>query len=226
MNLRWTLPIVAFVLGLTACTPQQALLMSVLPDGMAAALLGNLEKVEEKNRIRIVELEAKKDWEGLAKFAEENIAKDPRSPEWWMVKGYAYGEMKRHDREIAAYQESVRLAPDDVSGWNLLAQAYRSNNQPDRAIRTLDNALMVTRQNPATFTLLGELYAETGRDSSAINAYQAAVKLDPKQAEGWFGLGRSYVRTGRTKEAREALIALKPLSVERAVALEALLLKR
>lgn len=209
--------------SLAACTPQAGLLMSLLPDGTVPILLSNLERVDDNNRQRLEDFERRGDWIGLARFAEENLAKDKSNVDWWLVAGYAYSRLGQHQRATEFYGEAVRLAPEEATGWNLLAQSYRATGQPQRAISTLNNALLAVRDSPETFYLLGESYGDIGRFDLARVAYQEALKIDSGFAEAWFGMGRACVRLDRSAEAREivgVLERLNPrLATELAVAL-------
>jgi len=202
----------AFVLvAITACTVQQQLLMNLLPDGTIPVLLSNFERVGDTNRRRIAEFEQRRDWDGLAKFAEENIKIDKSIADWWLVAGYAYSQSGQRRRAIECYGELVRLSPEDALGWNLLAQSYRLNGQPDRAMQIVERALNVTQESPATWFLQGELYSDMNRFEQAIGGYRAAIKLDQRFAQAWLGLGKAYARLGRTTELKQVSEALEKL---------------
>ena len=209
--------------SLAACTPQAGLLMSLLPDGTVPILLSHLERVDDSNRRRLEDFERRGDWNGLASFAEENLARDKSNADWWLVAGYAHSRLGQHQRATEYYGEAVRLAPEEATGWNLLAQSYRATGQPQRAINTLNNALLAIRDAPVTFYLLGESYGDIGRFDLASGAYQEALKIDSGFAEAWFGMGRAYVRLGRSAEAGEVVTVLErlnpPLARELAAAL-------
>lgn len=196
---------------LPACTPQTAAIMSLLPDGTVPTLLSNLERVEDQNRKRVVELEARKDWDGLAKLAEDNLAKDRNNSDWWIVAGYAHSQAGRHARAIECYGEVVRLVPDEMLGWSLLAQAYRNAKQPARAVQALNHAHLVRHGTVETWYLLGESYFDLDRDLPAVAAYGQALQLNRGFARAWFGLGRSYARLGRRAEFEQALTSLAQL---------------
>lgn len=196
---------------LPACTPQTAAIMSLLPDGTLATLLGNMERVEDQNRKRVIELEARKDWDGLARLAEENLAKDRNNSDWWIVAGYAHAQAGRHARAIECYSEVVRLMPDEMLGWSLLAQSYRDAKQPARAVQALNHAHLVRGGTAETWYLLGESYFDLGRDLPAVAAYQEALQLNRGFARAWFGLGRSYARLGRQAEFEQVLTSLAQL---------------
>ena len=200
--------LLAFLAG---CGPKAALISSLLPDGTMSILMSHLEREEDGNRRRIYELEAKKDWDGLSKFAEENLAKDPFTPSWWLVAGYAHAQAGRKTRAIECYGEMVRLSPDDLLGWMLLAEAYRDTKQPQRVVQTLNNAHLATRGTADTWFMLGETYAELNRDLPAASAYLESVKMNEQFARAWFGLGRASARLNRRTDFEQALQALQRL---------------
>ena len=197
---------------LLACTPPTAALFAILPDGTTSVLLSHFQGMDESNQKRVAELEARKDWEGLAKLAEENLARDRNSSDWWIVAGYAYSQAGRQQRAIECYSEVVRLAPDDVLGWTLLAQSYRDAKQPLRAVQTLNNANRVRQGTAETWFLLGESYSDLDRDLPAVSAYREAVERNGDFAQAWFGLGRAYARLGRSAEFEQALKRLEELN--------------
>ena len=204
---------------LAGCTPQAALLLQALPEGTIPALLGNLQRVDDTNRMRLAELERRGDWDGIARFAEENLVKDRGNSDWWLVAGYAYSQLGRHADAIRCYAEMVRLGPDDILGWNLLAQAYRVAGQPQRAIQTLDNALRVRTDSAPTWFLLGESYRDLNRFEPALGAYREAVRLDNGLAQAWFGMGTAFARLGRKQEFEEVVAVLRRLDPALAIAL-------
>ena len=58
-------------------SPAAQLLIGLLPEGTFTTLLNNMKGVSEPNRDRLAALEEKGDWNGVAQFAQENIAIDP-----------------------------------------------------------------------------------------------------------------------------------------------------
>jgi tetratricopeptide (TPR) repeat protein len=208
--------------ALAACTPHTAALFSLVPDGTVPILLSHFQGMDESNRARIAELESRKDWDGLAKLAEENLVKDRHNSDWWTVAGYAHSRAGRHQRASECYSEVVRLAPDDLLGWSLLAQSYRDAKQPLRAVQTLNNAHRVRQGTAETWFLLGESYSDLDRDLPAASAYREALQQNGEFARAWFGLGRSYARLGRKAEFEQVLKNLEQLNAPLAKELAAL----
>ena len=204
---------------LAACTPQAAVLMSMLPAGTASVLMSHLERVEDTNRTKVAELEARGDWEGLLRLADENLAKDASITDWWMVAGYANTRLERHERAAECYGQVVRLEPDEPAGWHLLAQSYREMKQPQRAVAVLGRALLVLRDSPVTHFMLGESYGDLGRFPAAAAAYRQALRVAPKFAQAWYRLGHAELQNGRVTEAEQAVRALEQLDPQLAAAL-------
>lgn len=214
--------VVAFCFG---CTPQQMLVQALIPDGTASMLLSHLQTVEDGNRRRVIDMEQKGDWTGLSRFADNNIATDPFSPEWRMIGGYAQLQLRDYAKAMAYFSEMIRLAPDDATGYHFLAETQRAAGQPQRAVTTLERALLVVRESPLTHQLLGEAYSDLGRYRPAADSYNRALALDPMLTDAWFGMGRASLQLGRAADARDALTELERLRSSRAAELRVLLAK-
>lgn len=206
-----------------ACTPQQMLLNALVPDGTASVLLSHMQDVPDANRQRVAELEKQGDWAGLAKFAEDNIAKDAFSAEWRVVAGYARSQLRDYPRAIAHFSELVRMAPDDATGYHFLAETQRAAGQAERAVTTLERALLVVRESPVTYQLLGEANRDLARYVPAAAAYRRALAIDSNYGDAWFGLGLASLRLARNADAREALRALDQMRSPRAAELRAMM---
>lgn len=211
----WIVAIVLTV-GLGACSPQAALLASLVPDGTVSTLLGHLERVEDENRKRVVQLERTGRWSELASFAELNLAKDGSNAEWWIIAGYAQSQAGDHQAAANAYMQAVRLEPDSALAWNMLAQSHRAAGNSAQAITVLNRALLSVRDAPLMVFLLGESYSDLGRYGEAVTAYRQSIALENEFSAAWYGLARAYARMGRGEEAEAARARLAVFDPERA----------
>jgi tetratricopeptide (TPR) repeat protein len=200
-------------------TPAQQLLLAAIPDGTLSILLSHFERQPSANRQRVAELEQRGDWVELAKFADENIAKDRSNAAWWMVAGYAYSQQKQHARAIQCFREMVRLEPDMADGWNLLAQEHRTIGDPQRAIAIINNALLVLRESPATLLILGDANSDLQRFEPAVRAYRQALDMDGGLMQAWVGLARSYLKLGRDAEAENIARSMEKSNPQLAAAI-------
>ena len=211
------------ILLLAACTPQQMLLSSLVPDGTASVMLGNLQGIADANRRQIAGLEQREDWPGLLAFAEQNIARDPFSPEWRLVAGYASGRLGNHRAAAGHYGEMLRLAPDDPAAYRLLAGAQFAGGDPRRSARTLEQGLLAGGESALTLSLLGDVRADLGEQEAAHSAYRRALSLAPRLEPAWWGLGRLSLSMGRRDESRRAAALLREMNSPYGEALERLI---
>jgi tetratricopeptide (TPR) repeat protein len=197
--------------ALAACTPQQAVILALTPAGAASTLLGNMQGVGADNRKHIAALEAQGRWDEIAKFADQNLAKDRANADWWIVKGYAASQLTDYRGAIDSYGQAVRLEPDSALAWNMLAQSHRAAGDSRRAAVLLERAMLAVRDVPTTPYLLGESYSDIGRYADAVAAYRIALGMDPKFTPALAGLSRAYSQMGRDGEARAARSALEKI---------------
>src|SRR5688572_286880 len=209
----------AFAAG---CTPHSAFLMGLLPDGTVSALLNHVDSQNEPLKKLVYDLESRKDWNGLAKLADDNLAINRNHADWWFISGYAHSEARRPGRAADSFANLVRLAPDEPTNWMLLAQALRDSKQPQKAVQALGTAHQLRRGTPTSYYLLGESYSDLDRDLPAVSAYREALQLDADFAKAWFGLGRALARLGRTADYESALKSLNRLDPKLAKELTAL----
>jgi tetratricopeptide (TPR) repeat protein len=185
--------------------------LSLLPQGTFTTLLNNMSTASDPNRKRLAEMEQKGDWQGIADFAQENLAKDSQNAEWWMMRGYAFIRMEQFPRAAESFQEAVRFEPNEMLGWHLLAETYRLMKQPERAVRTLDAALRVSQDSPTTWYLMGESLHDLERYDRAAQAYQQAINRDSRNVGAWYGLTVVNYRLGRKADTDAALAGLRRL---------------
>lgn len=197
--------------ALAGCTPQQALLSSLLPDGTTSVLLSHFQAEEEGNRKQVAALEGRKDWDGLVKLAEENLKTDRRIASWWFVEGYAHAQAGRHLKAAESFNELALLEPNDIENWEMLSRELLASGQSQKAVQTLNNALRMRDDSPTAWLLLGQGYEDLARPDLATGAYRAAIKLDANLAQAWFGLGRASVRLDRRADFEQALKTLQKL---------------
>ena len=204
---------------LSSCGTPAQLLLAVIPDGTLSTLLSHFEPAPTANRQRVAQLESRGEWVELAKFAEENLAKDKSNAAWWMVAGYAYSQQKQHARAIQCFREMVQIEPDGPDGWNLLAQEHRTVGDPRRAIAIINNALLVLRDSPTTLLILGDAYSDLGQFDPALRAYRQALDLDARLMPAWAGLARTYIKMNQSSEAEDIARSLEKSNPQLAAAI-------
>lgn len=175
----------------------------------ASALSDRGDSYDE--RALIADLNKKKNWDGLLRYAQERQRSDPGGSDGAVVASYAMFRKGNYSKAIALLQPVVQRNPEDIGAWNLLGESQRKAGQPGQAARTLERASVVGRTSFVTFFFLGEAYRDNQRLDRAIPAYREATRLAPAFAQGWFELGSACLRTGEKGEAAGALDNLQKL---------------
>lgn len=109
------------------------------------------------------------------------VAEDPDDPRpySYLVQDY----VRRNDLDSAAwaYENLVRISPDDFRSWLELGRLRAELGQLSKAKRALQQSLEIdsTRNNIFSLATLGELYAREHNADSAILLYNKALRIDP-----------------------------------------------
>jgi Tfp pilus assembly protein PilF len=108
------------------------------------------------------------------------------------------------DRARRAFEEAVRLAPDDAASWHGLAGLALQSGDPARAIELAERAL---RAAPPTASLLydyGNYLVEAGRLGDAIEPFRNAITQQPTSLPFRMNLAVCLHRLNRLPEAEAA----------------------
>jgi len=178
-------------------------------DPLASALYARGSTYEERDQI--TELNSKRDWDGLLRYALALLRRDPGGTDGGVLAGYAWLRLGDYSKAVSSLSQVVQQNPEDVAAWNLLGESQRRAGQPGQAVRTLERASIVGRTSYVTFFFLGEAYRDALRLDRAVPAYRESVRLEPEFARGWFELGAASVRTGDRDEVAAALESLQKL---------------
>jgi tetratricopeptide (TPR) repeat protein len=128
-------------------------------------------------------LEKEQDWPGLLTWCRRWTQAEPGDEAAWLVLGFAYGKLSRHQEEIEAYREALRLKPDYDLAWNNLGVAYGKLGRHQEEIEAYREALRLTPDYALAWYNLGLAYTNLGNRSAALEAVKELRRYDPKKAE-------------------------------------------
>jgi tetratricopeptide (TPR) repeat protein len=157
-------------------------------------------------------LERSRDWAGLLDWGQAWAQADALNPLAWFVQGRALNQMGRLPEAIAAYQQNLRLAPDDVLARNNLGNVYRDSGRPREAMEAYRAAVEIDPDYVQAWHNLGLTFYLTKGQAGVVQALQKLQATDPALAEVWRKLAIDYSITRDKRVAREAVRVLRGLS--------------
>ncbi|MDO8264356.1 MAG: c-type cytochrome biogenesis protein CcmI [Gallionella sp.] len=137
---------------------------------------------------------------------EKKLEQQPENPDGWWVLARSYSEMQRFPDAVRAFEQLVKLVPNEAQLWASYADVYAMNNNRSllgEPTRFLDKALELDGNNTFALALSGSAAMERGDYAAAITHWENLLNLVPSdKAE------MQMIRDG-IKQAREFLAKQK-----------------
>ena len=118
--------------------------------------------------------------EGLQKLANK-LEKNPEDPNGWYMLARSYIEMKRYAEGAKAYEELVKLEPNEAQLWanyaDVFAMAHGKTLQGEEVTRLLERALALDPNNITALALSGSAGMERGDYVVALTNWQKLYGL-------------------------------------------------
>jgi tetratricopeptide (TPR) repeat protein len=101
----------------------------------------------------------------------------------------------------AAFEQAVRLSPNDPQMRRQLADTYASNGRSDEALAELMAARLVAPRDAPTHAAIGTVFLDVGRPADAVRALMRALELLPERYQTRYTLARAFDALGRADDA-------------------------
>ncbi len=137
---------------------------------------------------------------------EAKLVKLPENPDGWLVLARSYSELQRFPEAVRAYEQLVKLVPNESQLWTNYADALAmANNQSllGEPTRMLVKALALDPNNNTALALAGSAAMERGDYVTAITHWQKLLSLLPPDYPD------IQMIQGGVKQAREYLAMQK-----------------
>ncbi|HVM71819.1 MAG TPA: tetratricopeptide repeat protein [Anaerolineales bacterium] len=122
-------------------------------------------------------------------------------------------DLGRFEQAVLAYQNAIKLAPEQITPWNNLGNLYRKLGRHTEALQAFQKSVEQNDADAVGWNGLGNLYRELGRNDDAIYAFLKATESSPSYAPSWSGLGDAYLAVGQLDKAASA--HLKAIEIDR-----------
>src|SRR5580700_7629016 len=112
------------------------------------------------------------------------------------LKGLLLEEAGRTSEAAAAYEEALKLAPNDADVL-LKTGAYKlAAGQKEEAIKLLEHCIRILPGDGDAQYYLAQAYHLSGQDDLALRAIRASIKSEPDNTSVWQKYGELLCSTG------------------------------
>ncbi len=132
----------------------------------------------------------------LRRMTQDGL-REPNNPAYQYGRALALARSEQHAEALAAFQQALRLAPDNHLIKRDLGIFYFDHNQYPDALRTLTELSQSYPQDDVVLYYLGRIYQETKKRDQALPLFEKVHKLNPAFSEVYYNLGTLYGEKGQ-----------------------------
>jgi tetratricopeptide (TPR) repeat protein len=133
----------------------------------------------------------------------------PNDSEGWYYLGRTKYNENRFDEAVHAFQQSLKLDPQNVKAEDNLGLAYAGLNRVNDAIAAYHSAIDWQKdaptKNPGPFIDLADLLLDQNRSEEAIPYLSEAIQIAPQDSKAHELLGKAYARLDDIPQAQAEL---------------------
>ena len=143
--------------------------------------------------------EALKIWRGIADTFEE-VDRDLAAGAHFSV-GYLLFQQGKHEDSITAYDEAIRLKPNDAGAYINRGNTKHALRRYAEAIADYDEAIRLEADLAVAYNNRGNAKHMLGRHAEAIADHDEAIRLETDYAIAYSSRGNAKAALGRREEA-------------------------
>ncbi len=136
----------------------------------------------------------------------------PQDRSAWIAQGDFLAATQMYGKAVVAYDQAIKLMPDNYRGWLGKGEALAQNGQGINALAALDRALQIRPQSYQAWQAKGMIYQQQNNLDQAIANYDQALKINDNIPLLWRDRGIVLNQQGRYTQAIESLTKASELS--------------
>ena len=134
------------------------------------------------------------------------LQQNPQNAPVWHLLGVTYYSAGDIQKAIAAYQNALKVDPNQPQTHNNLATALAQSDRPTEAVNHYQQAIALAPDYTESYYNLAKTYKTLGNLDLALENYQEALKLNSDYTQARQNLGNLYLEQG---DYQLAIIELK-----------------
>jgi tetratricopeptide (TPR) repeat protein len=127
-----------------------------------------------------------------------------KTKEQWLEEGHTLTGLNRYEEALAAYEQALRLDPNDADAYNNKGNALTGLNRYEEALAAYEQALRLDPNYTYAYNNKGYALYGLKRYEEALAAYDQAIFLNPNYTEAYNNKGIALYTLKRNEEALQA----------------------
>lgn len=140
---------------------------------------------------------------------------DGSLPRLQYSRGLAYQQLGRNKEALTAFENELRLRPDDFLTLYYVAYLNEADGNLAEAERNLSAAMKLVADSPDANALLAKILFKKGKAAEAVAPLEFAVGKSPGDADRRYLLARIYQQLGRREDAQREFAEVQRLRAKR-----------
>jgi len=146
---------------------------------------------------------SKREFKKVIDICNEALKVEPNLVEFYIIRGYAYAELKEFERAIKDYDKAIELNPNLAEAYNNRGNAYTELNKYEQAIKDYDKAIELNPALADAYYNRGVAYVKLNKHEQAIEDFSKAIELNPAFVEAYNNRGVAYAKLNQHERAIE-----------------------
>jgi Flp pilus assembly protein TadD len=149
------------------------------------------------------------DYPDADKWLTRMLESTPNDSEGWYYLGRTKYNENRFEEAVRAFQQALKLAPQNVKAEDNLGLAYAGLNRVSDAVAAYHSAIEWQKdaptKNPGPFIDLADLLLDQNRSEEAIPYLREAIQIAPQDSKAHELLGKAHARLNEFPQAQAEL---------------------
>src|ERR1700676_1663663 len=133
---------------------------------------------------------------GISRAIEDPLLPFKTKMEWF-EEGNRLSDLKRYEEALAAYEQAIRLDPNDATAYYFKSAALIKLKRYEEALIAVEQAIRLDPQDTYAYTNKGAALIELKRYEEALIALEQAIRLDPNNSFAYIDKGAALDQLGR-----------------------------
>jgi tetratricopeptide (TPR) repeat protein len=147
------------------------------------------------------------DYKKAVALLQQNTESQPTETIWFLELGQTLASAGRFEEAVVAFEEAVRLKPDEIAGYVATARfcAQFEYRLEEIGLPAATKAVSLAPDSGEAYDTLGQVYFALGKYDQAADSYNTALDNDPLYAPAWLHIGQMALSEQDSFKAKESL---------------------